>query len=202
MYLLDDIEQQLEACTEWQRTLFAVSMAERLFPNYALFSRVAEFGDVEVLREALDKLWDRLAARRKVVHVEELLDALDEVTPDLNEFDMYGAHAALDACVAVNIALTTLDSGEAFDAASGAQVVQECIAGYVEFTAPNDEMSDEELVRLINTHEMMQQQDDYVAWLLEELRQHPTPNASWIDEIREAAENDGYSAIGICDEEE
>ncbi|PXF32222.1 hypothetical protein WH50_05705 [Pokkaliibacter plantistimulans] len=201
MYQLDDLEQLLEQRPEWQRALFAVSMAERLFPNYALFARVAEFGDVAVLRNALDKTWDKLAGRRNVVHVEELLDELDSVTPDLREFDMYGAHAALDSCVALNTALNALESGEAADAASSAQVVQECIAGFVEFTAPNDDLSDEELVRLINTHELTQQQDEYVAWLLDELKQHTKVDAAWIDELRAAAVNEGVSAIGISDDE-
>ncbi|WP_305857884.1 DUF416 family protein [Balneatrix alpica] len=196
-----DLEQKLAPLKGWQLALFAASMAERLYPNYALFARVAEFGDAALVRGILDKVWEKLAGRRSVMHIEEMLDQLDSVTPDLREFDMFGAHAALDACVALNAVLQTLDGEEAADAASAAQVVHECIAALVEFTSPVD-ISDEELVRLINTHELMVQQLDYEDWLVEELQSRRQAEAAWVDELRATAANEGVSAIGISDDED
>ena len=43
------------------RIAFAASCAERLFPNYVAFSRDANWGNPQQLREALDAVWSHLS---------------------------------------------------------------------------------------------------------------------------------------------
>ena len=64
----------------------------------------------------------------------------------------------------------------------------------------DDQISDEELVRYINTHELMQQEDDFQAVILEIL-QDDISRTEALSELRELAHNDGYSNLGICDSE-
>jgi hypothetical protein len=61
-------------------------------------------------------------------------------------------------------------------------------------------MSDEELIRMINSHDMMLDEDAFQSEVLEQLK-GAKQNAATITALRELGENQGISNIGISDEE-
>ncbi len=40
-----NLERELERLEPWQLTAFSAALTERMFPNFTLFARLAEFGD-------------------------------------------------------------------------------------------------------------------------------------------------------------
>ena len=151
------------------------------------------------MRRILDGVWDYLGNSGAKMNFEVQLDKVEANMPDLDEFEMYGASPALDAVVALFSTLNTVIASDASEVVNVANMSRESVATFIEMTA-DDQMSDDELVRYINTHELMQQEDDFQAVALEIL-QDDISRSEALSELREVARNDGYSNIGICDNE-
>lgn len=190
---------QINTLNDWQLAVFTAAHAERLFPNFALFASVIDSVDADALRIALNKVWDHVCQRGNC-NTEAQLLRVEEQTPDVEQYDMYGVYPALDAAVAVAAALEQLDHPSIEEALNINQLVEESIASYLEIIA-DPSLSDEELVRFINTHELMDQHISFTDELLEQLTALETPKASVLDALRDMACNEGVSHIGICVDE-
>ena len=184
---------------DWQLTAFCTAVTERMFPNFALFARLLEFGDAEKMRQILDAVWDHLNNTGAKMNFEVQLDKVEANMPDLDEFEMYGASPALDAVVSLYSTLNTVIAADPGEVLNVANMSRESVATFIELNA-DDQISDEELVRFINTHELMQQEDDFQADILE-IIQDDLPRGEALRELRELSHNDGYSNLGICDSE-
>ncbi|WP_415892901.1 YjaG family protein [Neptuniibacter sp. PT8_73] len=184
---------------DWQLAAYCAAVSERMFPNFALFARLMEFGDVSKMRQILDAVWDHLNNTGAKMNFEVQLDKVEENMPDLEEFDMYGASPALDAVVALFSTLNTVIAADASEVLTVANMSRESVATFIELNA-DDQISDDELVRFINTHDLMVQEDDFQADILE-IIQDDLPRRDALQELRELAHNDGYSNLGISDSE-
>ncbi|WP_415882929.1 YjaG family protein [Neptuniibacter sp. QD72_48] len=184
---------------DWQLAAYCAAVSERMFPNFALFARLMEFGDVSKMRQILDAVWDHLNNTGAKMNFEVQLDKVEENMPDLDDFDMYGASPALDAVVALFSTLNTVIAADASEVIAVANMSRESVAGFIELNA-DDQISDDELVKFINTHDLMLQEDDFQADILE-IIQDDLPRRDALQELRELAHNDGYSNLGISDSE-
>lgn len=184
---------------DWQLAAFCAAISERMFPNFALFANLMEFGDADKMRQILNGVWDHLGNTGAKMNFEVQLDKVEANMPDLEEFDMYGASPALDAVVALFSTLNTVIAADASEVITVGNMSRECVATFIELSA-DDQMSDDELVRYINTHELMQQEDDFQADILE-IIQDDLSRSEALKELRELAHNDGYSNLGISDSE-
>ncbi|GGO77271.1 hypothetical protein GCM10011348_06410 [Marinobacterium nitratireducens] len=196
-----DIEARLQRLDPPRLAAFCAALTERLFPNFALFSRLVEFGDAPQMRQILNGVWDHLGNTGAKMNFEVQLDKVEANLPDLDEFDMYGASPALDAVLALFSTVTSILEGEAEEAVSVSNLSRECVAHFIEVTEGDDQMSDEELVRFINTHEMMQQEEAFQQDVLDLLEAGKTLNAARLRELRTLAQNEGVSNIGISDDD-
>lgn len=184
---------------DWQLAAYCAAISERMFPNFALFARLMEFGDASKMRQILDAVWDHLNNTGAKMNFEVQLDKVEDNMPDLEEFDMYGASPALDAIVALFSTLNTVIAADASEVLSVANMSRESVATFIELNA-DDQISDDELVKFINTHDLMLQEDDFQADILE-IIQDDLPRREALQELRELAHNDGYSNLGISDSE-
>ncbi len=192
--------KQLAQLKDWQLTAFSAALSERMFPNFALFSRLVEFGNAQQLRQILNGIWDRLANTGAKMNFEVQLEKAEANLPDLNEFTMYGALPANDAVVALCSTINVVLEADASEVANVANLSRECVATFIEVSEADDQISDEELVRMINTHEMMEQEDDFQETVLELITSAAKPNKALIGQLRELAHNEGVSNIGISDD--
>ncbi|WP_207060606.1 YjaG family protein [Motiliproteus sp. SC1-56] len=183
----------------WQLGVFSAAIAERLFPNYALFARLTDTGDAPLMRQALDKVWDRLANRGGKVNFDTQLERVDGQIPDPEAFDMFGVYPALDAAVALYGALNQMVEASAEEAQNLSELALTGVETYLEITADVD-LSDEELVRHINTHPLMEQEREFQETLLAKLNAAAKAEAGLVDELRTLAANEGVSNIGISDQ--
>jgi uncharacterized protein YjaG (DUF416 family) len=193
------VDKELYDLKDWQLAAYCAAVSERMFPNFALFARLMEFGDVAKMRQVLDAVWDHLSNTGAKMNFEVQLDNVEANMPNLEKFEMYGASPALDAIVALYSTLNTVLSADAGEVINVANMSRESVATFIEMSA-DDQISDDELVRYINTHELMQQENDLHADILE-IVQDDLPRTTALAELRQLAHNDGYSNIGISDSE-
>jgi len=197
-----NLERELERLEPWQLTAFSAALTERMFPNFTLFARLAEFGDPARMRWLLDGVWESLSGSGAKVNFALHLEQVEANMPDLDEYDMYGVLPALDAMVALSATLNALLEKDRSEAANVGLLSRESVATFIEVTERDDELSDEALVRLINTHELMLAEDSFRGEVIERLQSQRQPSAAFVRELRELARNEGVSNIGISDEED
>jgi uncharacterized protein YjaG (DUF416 family) len=193
-------EQQIRALEPWQQMLFATALSERMFLNFALFSRLMNFGDLEKMRNLLSSIWEEQMQRGTKVNYEVQLNHVEDNIVDLDEYDMFGAIPARDAMMALFSTLILKLEQESDEAVAVSNLSYDTIGAYVEFAEADDQMSDEELVRLINMHDLMLDEDAFQEELLERLSGTSFKPAV-VETVRELAQNQGVSNIGISDED-
>jgi uncharacterized protein YjaG (DUF416 family) len=194
------LEKELKVLEGWQLSAFSVAITERMFPNFALFSTLLEFGDRDQVRSILDGIWSKLGNTGAKMNFEVQQVNVEANMPDLEEFDMYGASPALDAMVALYSTINCLLEPNGTEATNVGNLSLECVATFIEITA-DAEMSDEELLRYISNHDMMLQEESFQEAVIGRLKgmKHATP--ATINELKLLAANDGVSNIGVSDEQ-
>ncbi|TLU64580.1 DUF416 family protein [Thalassotalea litorea] len=93
--------EKLTQLTLWQLTAYSAALIERMLPNYQMFSEASEFGDTKLLRNQLDLVWQRLAQPQFKLNFAVQLEKLEEVIPNVEDFDFFGVYPALDTCMAL-----------------------------------------------------------------------------------------------------
>lgn len=193
------LKSQLAELQDWQLAAFSAALTERMFPNFALFSRLVEFGNAQQLRQILNGVWDKLGNTGAKMNFEVQLDKVEANMPDLEEFSMYGAYPANDAVIALYSTLNVVLVADRDEAANIANLSRECVATFIEVSEADDQLSDEEVVRLINTHEMMEQEEAFQEEVLSRITSAKKANAQLIKDLRQLAHNEGVSNIGVSD---
>ncbi len=192
---LSDLKNSLCDLKPWQRTAFATAMAQRSLPNYALFSEMTGFGDTTELSHCLNMLWDCAAGQQSPKNFERLLERLEEQTPNVSQFDMYGVYPALNVITAITTAIySTMDPTEE-DAWSNAQLSLSTISQFLaEIVAP--ELEGKELSLFIKEHPLNLQQLDFMGEAIA-LLVSAKPNKEMKTALRQLAMNDNVSELGI-----
>jgi uncharacterized protein len=108
------LERLLQKLASWKRIAFMVQVGERMLANYQRFSAESGFGDVSVLRSALNAAWTWIESGRLPSNLSELQEACEKQAPDTEEFHSPYTSAALDAA---NVASAILDALERPDEA-------------------------------------------------------------------------------------
>ncbi|ROS00320.1 hypothetical protein EDC56_2966 [Sinobacterium caligoides] len=176
--------------SELRRTvLLAAAVCQRSYPNYQLFCQVSEFTDAVALRNILNVVWEWLLVDGAKINFELQAEKLEVITPDADDFDMFGVYPAIDACVVLNSALNCVLEGEGESYRREVLAVSRgAIEGFLEMQqiAPEDS-------ELIEANE----------YLLDTILQLPDAelkSATVIRELRKLAINDGVSNLGISAE--
>ena len=196
----NELENEIRDLEPWQQVAFCAALTERMFLNFALFARLIDFGDLKKMRTVLDGVWDELALTGSKMNYEVQIDHVEDNIVDLDEYDMFGAIPARDAMLALFATLVCKIEKEPGEAVAVSNLSYETISAYIEFAEANDQMSDEEVVRLINTHDLTQ--DEY-AFQEEELEliKGAKQSPSTIKALRELGKNQGISNMGISDDD-
>ena len=134
----------------------AIDVCKKLYPDYASFSIKYDWGDRDVLMDAI-KLVEHSAVRNiDQTEIERLLVQLDAITPDMDDFghDWLGSYA-LNASVAVINALQFLldrESRHIYD-------IGECLTDTIGFKIHEiDETSEEDT----DNHPLMAEARNYL----------------------------------------
>ena len=182
--------KRLDKFQPWQQTLFALALAERMYPNYVLYAETSGKGDSQAFRAALDALWQYLTQKGSRVDLGAILEQFEEQVPDPRQEDHYGAYPALDACVALGAAYNSVICriGEEAQEASHASVGS--VAGFIELME-EQELEEEALY----AHPLMEAELEFQVELLN--RVGNPRDAEQILVLKEWAAQGGVSNLGI-----
>lgn len=95
----DQLNSRLQNLDEWKQLAFALSICERLFPNYVAFARETSWGKPEEIRECLDTTWRRLSDENPQLRLAEAAESCEAAAPDTEDFKSRYTSAALDAAL-------------------------------------------------------------------------------------------------------
>ncbi|MGL5949327.1 MAG: YjaG family protein [Aeromonas sp.] len=190
----DKFYKRLSELQPWQQTVYTLALAERMYPNYALFCQATGFGSVQVFRKSLDELWQYLTVKGSRVNLSAILEELEAQIPEPSKFSTYGVYPAIDACVALGCAYNSVICRIGEESAEASHASVGTVAGFIELVAER-ELSDDELYE----HELMEAELEFQVEL--QKRVAFERDSARILAIRTFAAQDGVSNIGISLEE-
>lgn len=86
-----------------RKTLYCYWISRRLFPLYADFYSEYEFGDVDVFLDSLKLVEHYLNTNEfEESEIRNMLNAIDQITPDTDEFGSLKGSFALNACCSLS----------------------------------------------------------------------------------------------------
>ena len=103
------IQKRLENLATWQHLTFMACLCERMYPNYHLFCQITEQPqNAKVYHNILNLVWEYLTVKEANINFENQLEKLENIIPDVNDYDFYGVVPALDACEGLAEVLHTI----------------------------------------------------------------------------------------------
>ena len=118
--------QLLKKLSPWRQSLFALVLAQRQFPNYALWCEVNEVkGGKNAYQKTLDTLWNFHSDKFNEIDLEKTLDEfepylLDDEKNDLSVGDLFSLDATIS--LSASILAIILHEGEEAEMASRASL--------------------------------------------------------------------------------
>lgn len=190
-------ESQLRALDNPKLIAYCVAVTQRQFPNFALFSNIVEFGSAKKMSIILDGIWQSLVPGGAQMNFALQLTKVEANMPDLDVYDMYGASTALDAIACLHSTITCILDCDVEEAATIGSLSRETVAGFIEMTEGDDQMSDAEIMRLISNHDLMEQEEFFQQEVLDRLNDTAALDKDFISALKALSVNEGFSNIGI-----
>lgn len=156
------IHKRLERFESWQHLTFMGCLCERMLPNYQLFCELTEQPDnAKTFQNILNLVWEFLTVKGAKIDFESQLEKLENIIPDVNQYDFYGVFPAQDACEALSQLLHTIIAGEFLEQAiKMSQLSLNTVATYLE--TQQDRTLNEQFLK--NSPEIQEELD--VQWQL------------------------------------
>lgn len=210
-------QKSLNSLKGWRERAFILTLAERAFPNALLFvanvdttadtapiDRIdsTENADTEDAAPALlnpshlDLAWQALIMDQDEDGIVELLDVAAANMPNLENNEHYGALPTHDCLQILEQALLAGINDEKPRALSASQASLETITQFIEFSE-GDELSENQLVKLFDSHPLIEREFSFQSEISDLLRSATHPGEELISAIRELAQDEGVSNIGI-----
>lgn len=136
--------QQVRDLSKKPAVAFSAALLQRMLPNYELFCDVSEFGDKELAAKLVELIWEWLNASKAKINFAVQLEKLEEVTPDIENFDNFGVYPALDFCMALTATLQLMSDEEPNGAVMVAKLSQGGVEAYLLALSEAD-LSNEEI---------------------------------------------------------
>lgn len=188
--MADKLNKQLRNLLPWQQVAFCVGLAERMYPNYVLFSEGTQFGGEACFRKMLDLFWENLTVKGAKVNFETQSEKFEEAIPNVADYDMYGVYPALDACVALTCAFNAVLTKADDEAINASQTSIGTVSSFIEATS-EAELTEQEIWQ----DELIQQELAFQEELLTLLDEQRSPDL--LKAVRKFCRNEGVSNIGI-----
>ncbi|OZB04772.1 MAG: hypothetical protein B7X58_14525 [Marinobacter sp. 34-60-7] len=181
----------------WRECAFLLALAERSFPNYALFADAVGLKTGAKMRQLLDLAWDMLQKDTVEAAIPQLLSKLEALSPNVDDYDAYGVYPAFDFCQLLEQALLNRLNPNKHRATEASQMATGTVTSFVEMSE-GEELDENELVRLFDQHPLLKDDKRFQRDLVLALKRQRTPTQEFIDEVRSGAANGGVSNLGIA----
>lgn len=186
----------VEQLQGWRQTAFLLALAERAFPNYALFSEAVGGKAGGKMRQILDAGWELFEQKSNENLIPQLLAKLESLSPDVEAYDAYGVYPAFDFCQLLEDALLSRLNPEKHRALEASQLATGTVMNFITFSE-GEELDESELVRLLDSHPLMKEDKVFQRDLILSLKRQRVPKEHYLLELRAMAVNEGVSNLGI-----
>ncbi|VTX71067.1 Uncharacterised protein [uncultured Aggregatibacter sp.] len=188
------IQKRLENLATWQHLTFMACLCERMYPNYHLFCQITEQPqNAKVYHNILNLVWEYLTVKEANINFESQLEKLENIIPDVNDYDFYGVVPALDACEGLAEVLHTIIAGASLEqAVKVSQLSLGTVAGYLE-TEYDRTLSEVEL----KESDLIQQELDVQWQLYRALKEAERHDVELISDLKNALREEAVSNICI-----
>jgi len=180
----------------WRECAFLLALAERSFPNYALFAEAVGLKTGGKMHQILDLAWGTLQEDVTETAIPQLLAKLEALSPDVEAYDAYGVYPAFDFCQLLEQALLNRLNPSKHRATDASQLATGTVMSFIELSE-GEGLEEDELVRLLDSHPLMKEDKTFQRDLVLALKRQRTPLEKFITDIREGAANEGVSNLGI-----
>ncbi|MCM2681031.1 YjaG family protein [Echinimonas agarilytica] len=119
-----------------QQLAFAAAIAERMLPNYQLFSSRTDDDAHLKVRAILDTVWEHLTIRGSRIDFAKQAEKLQELVPDTVGDESLGSYLALDTSLAVDHCLQLLLQADDEQVVSISRLSRASVARFLEVTEP------------------------------------------------------------------
>ena len=188
------IHKRLENLATWQHLTFMACLCERMYPNYHLFCQITEQPqNAKVYHNILNLVWEYLTVKEANINFEHQLEKLENIIPDVNDYDFYGVVPALDACEGLAEVLHTIIAGASLEqAVKVSQLSLGTVASYLE-TEYDRTLSEVEL----KESDLIQQELDVQWQLYRALKEAERHDVELISDLKNALREEAVSNICI-----
>jgi glutamine--fructose-6-phosphate transaminase (isomerizing) len=188
------IHKRLENLATWQHLTFMACLCERMYPNYHLFCEITEQPqNAKVYHNILNLVWEYLTVKEANINFENQLEKLENIIPDVNDYDFYGVVPALDACEGLAEVLHTIIAGASLEqAVKVSQLSLGTVASYLE-TEYDRTLSEVEL----KESDLIQQELDVQWQLYRALKEAERHDVELISDLKNALREEAVSNICI-----
>mgnify|MGYP002750170372 FL=1 len=188
------IHKRLENLATWQHLTFMACLCERMYPNYHLFCEITEQPqNAKVYHNILNLVWEYLTVKEANINFENQLEKLENIIPDVNDYDFYGVVPALDACEGLAEVLHTIIAGASLEqAVKVSQLSLGTVAGYLE-TEYDRTLSEVEL----KESDLIQQELDVQWQLYRALKEAERHDVELISDLKNELREVGVSNICV-----
>ena len=188
------IHKRLENLATWQHLTFMACLCERMYPNYHLFCQITEQPqNAKVYHNILNLVWEYLTVKEANINFENQLEKLENIIPDVNDYDFYGVVPALDACEGLAEVLHTIIADASLEqAVKVSQLSLGTVAGYLE-TEYDRTLSEVEL----KESDLIQQELDVQWQLYRALKEAERHDVELISDLKNALREEAVSNICI-----
>ena len=180
----------------WRECAFLLALAERSFPNYALFVDAVGLKTGGKMRQMLDLGWDMLQKDVAESAIPQLLAKLETLSPDVEAYDAYGVYPAFDFCQLLEQALLNRLNPAKHRATEASQMATGTVMSFVE-VSEGEGLDEDELVRLLDQHPLMKEDKAFQRDLVLALKRQRTPTEQFVERLQADAANEGVSNLGI-----
>lgn len=180
----------------WRECAFLLTLAERAFPNYALFADAVGMKSGGKMRQLLDLAWSMLQKDASEAAIPQLLSKLETLSPNVDEYDAYGVYPAFDFCQLLEQALLNRLNPNKHRATEASQLATKTVMDFVEMSE-GEGMDDDELIRMFEHHPLLKEDKLFQRDTVLALKRQRTPREDFIAELKAEAANDGVSNLGI-----
>jgi len=192
------IQLPFSTLNQWQQIAFGAAIIERMLPNYKLFAEAVEFGDIKLLRNQLDLVWQWLDKNNRCkINYEAQLSKLELQIPNPDEFDSFGVFPALDVCMALVSLFQIMQDKDSGGCLSIGRLSENSVSYYVELTLAQDNDDEIEISRQeIESHPLMQWEQETQVELFDFIKLAPENKSSCLY-AKSLVLEEGLSNLGI-----
>lgn len=188
--------QRLRSLSPWQQWVFITALAQRSALNYQLFCEAVDFGDAGALNKLLGLLWESQLSKEAKVNWAVQQEKLAELQPNPDAYEVYGVYPALDAAMAVELAIEQALQPDEENTIRASKLSRSTVRQFLIKQLP-ETFDEEQESAWLRVQPLMDDENAFQDALLAQVTSANLPHPVLIRQLRELAYNQGFSNLGI-----